>query len=320
MKIIGTGSAHPSFTLTNDMLASFLETSDEWITSRTGIKQRQVITDEELKDLAADAAKRALQNAGLSPRDIDFIICSNVVNEYATPSLACLVHEALDASCPSVDINAACTGFIYALQIAEAYQKAGMAKNILIVCAEEPTRMVDWNDRRTCVLFGDGAGAVVVTEGDNLKAIKTTNTSLTEVLVEKRVLEPTPFIKKEEVNKPLFMSGQEVFKNAVSSAARDIKDVVAKAGLQIADIDLFLLHQANMRIVEFVAHMLGEDKLKFPHNVENYGNTSSASIPMLLDELNAQGKLKNGQKLVLSAFGAGFTTGACVLEWATDKN
>ena len=320
MKIIGTGSAHPSFTLTNDMLATFLETSDEWIVSRTGIRQRQIITDEELKDLATDAARKALDNAGMTPKDIDFIICSNVVNEYATPSLACLIHEAIDASCPSVDINAACTGFIYALQMAEAYQKAGMAKNILIVCAEEPTRMVDWKDRRTCVLFGDGAGAVVVTEGDNLKAVKTTNTSITEVLVEKRVLEPTPYITKEEVNKPLFMAGQEVFKNAVSSSARDIKDVVAKAGLQLGDIDFFILHQANMRIVEFVAHMLDQDKEKFPHNVEFYGNTSSASIPMLLDEMYSRGELKNGQKIVLSAFGAGFTTGACVLEWNTDKN
>ena len=320
MKIIGTGSAHPSFTLTNDMLATFLETSDEWIVSRTGIRQRQIITDEELKDLATDAARKALDNAGMTPKDIDFIICSNVVNEYATPSLACLIHEAIDASCPSVDINAACTGFIYALQMAEAYQKAGMAKNILIVCAEEPTRMVDWKDRRTCVLFGDGAGAVVVTEGDNLKAVKTTNTSITEVLVEKRVLEPTPYITKEEVNKPLFMAGQEVFKNAVSSSARDIKDVVAKAGFQLGDIDFFILHQANMRIVEFVAHMLDQDKEKFPHNVELYGNTSSASIPMLLDEMYSRGELKNGQKIVLSAFGAGFTTGACVLEWNTDKN
>ena len=320
MKIIGTGSAHPSFTLTNDMLATFLETSDEWIVSRTGIRQRQIITDEELKDLATDAARKALDNAGMTPKDIDFIICSNVVNEYATPSLACLIHEAIDASCPSVDINAACTGFIYALQMAEAYQKAGMAKNILIVCAEEPTRMVDWKDRRTCVLFGDGAGAVVVTEGDNLKAVKTTNTSITEVLVEKRVLEPTPYITKEEVNKPLFMAGQEVFKNAVSSSARDIKDVVAMAGLQLGDIDFFILHQANMRIVEFVAHMLDQDKEKFPHNVEFYGNTSSASIPMLLDEMYSRGELKNGQKIVLSAFGAGFTTGACVLEWNTDKN
>lgn len=319
MKIIGTGSAHPSCVVTNDMLAQFLDTSDEWIVSRTGIKQRRLISGEELKDLAADAARKALESAGMQPRDLDFIICSNVVNEYVTPALSCLVHEAIDASCPCVDINAACTGFLYALQMAEAYQKAGMAKNILIVCAEEPSRMVDWNDRRTCVLFGDGAGAVVVTEGDSLKSIKTTNASKTEVLVQKCVLQPSPYVTKTEENLPLQMSGQEVFKNAVSSSVRDLKEVVSKAGMEINDIDYFLLHQANMRIIEFVAHHLDMPKEKFPHNVEFHGNTSSASIPMLLDEMNARGDLKKGQKLAMSAFGAGFSTGACVLEWSMEK-
>lgn len=319
MKIIGTGSAHPSCVVTNDMLAQFLDTSDEWIVTRTGIKERRLISDEELKDLAADAARKALESSGLQPGELDFIICSNVVNEYVTPSLSCLVHEALNAKCPCVDINTACTGFIYALQMAEAYQKAGMAKNILIVCAEEPTRMVDWSDRSTCVLFGDGAGAVVVTEGDDLKSIKTTNASKTEVLVQKRVLQPTPYITKQEDNMPLVMLGQEVFKNAVSSSVRDLKEVVTAAGMTLADIDYFLLHQANIRIVEFVCHHLDMPKEKFPHNVELYGNTSSASIPMLLDEMNARGDLKKGQKLAFSAFGAGFTTGACVLEWSMEK-
>ena len=319
MKIAGTGSAHPSLTLTNDMLAEFLDTSDEWIVSRTGIKQRQVISDEHLKDLAISAAQKALEDAGMNARDIDFIICSNVVNEYVTPSLSCLIHEGLDASCPCIDINAACTGFLYGLQIAEAYQKAGIAKNILIVCAEEPTRMVDWNDRRTCVLFGDGAGAVVVTEGDNLKAIKVTNASKTDVLCEQRRLEPTPFIRKEEENIPLQMKGQEVFKSAVSSSIRDIEEVVAKSGIELGEVDWFILHQANLRIVEGVCKLLRQDLAKFPHNVELYGNTSSASIPMLLDEMNKRGDLKDGDKLVFSAFGAGFTTGACVIEWSAKK-
>ncbi len=319
MKIKGTGSAHPSLTLTNDMLAEFLDTSDEWIVSRTGIKQRQIMSDENLKDLAISAAKNALEDAGTDARDIDFIICSNVVNEYVTPSLSCLVHKGIDASCPCVDINAACSGFLYALQIAEAYQKAGMAKNILIVCAEEPTRMVDWNDRRTCVLFGDGAGAVVVTEGDDLKAIKVTNTSKTDVLYEQRCLEPTPFISKEEQNIPLQMKGQEVFKSAVSSSIKDITDVATEAGVALEEIDWFILHQANLRIVEGVCKLLRQNLSKFPHNVEFYGNTSSASIPMLLDEMNKRGDLKDGDKLVFSAFGAGFTTGACLIEWSAKK-
>lgn len=315
MKIIGTGSAHPSLTLTNDMLAEFLDTSDEWIVSRTGIKQRQIISDEKLKDLAIEAAKDALKKSGMEARQLDYIICSNVVNEYVTPSLSCLIHDGIDAKCPCVDINAACSGFLYALQIAEAYQKAGIAKNILIVCAEEPTRMVDWSDRRTCVLFGDGAGAVVVTEGDALKAIKVTNTSKTDVLYEERKLEPTPYIKKDEKNVPLQMKGQEVFKSAVSSSIKDICDVVDESNMQLEDVDHFILHQANLRIVEAVCNLLKQDPAKFPHNVELYGNTSSASIPMLLDEMNMRGELKDGDKLVFSAFGAGFTTGACVIEW-----
>lgn len=315
MKIIGTGSAHPSLTLTNDMLAEFLDTSDEWIVTRTGIKQRQIISDEKLKDLAITAANEALKKSKLSAQELDYIICSNVVNEYVTPSLSCLIHDGIDAKCPCVDINAACSGFLYALQIAEAYQKAGIAKNILIVCAEEPTRMVDWSDRRTCVLFGDGAGAVVVTEGDDLKAIKVTNTSKTDVLYEERRLEPTPYIKKEEKNVPLQMKGQEVFKCAVSSSIKDICHVVEESNLTINDIDHFILHQANLRIIEAVCNLLKQDKAKFPHNVELYGNTSSASIPMLLDEMNERGELKDGDKIVFSAFGAGFTTGACVIEW-----
>lgn len=315
MKIIGTGSAHPSLTLTNDMLAEFLDTSNEWIVSRTGIKQRQIISDEKLKDLAIEAAKDALKKSGMEAWQLDYIICSNVVNEYVTPSLSCLIHDGIDAKCPCVDINAACSGFLYALQIAEAYQKAGIAKNILIVCAEEPTRMVDWSDRRTCVLFGDGAGAVVVTEGDALKAIKVTNTSKTDVLYEERKLEPTPYIKKDEKNVPLQMKGQEVFKSAVSSSIKDICDVVDESNMQLEDVDHFILHQANLRIVEAVCNLLKQDPAKFPHNVELYGNTSSASIPMLLDEMNMRGELKDGDKLVFSAFGAGFTTGACVIEW-----
>lgn len=302
-------------TLTNDMLAEFLDTSDEWIVSRTGIKQRRIISDENLKDLAIAATKEALKKSGLAAQQIEYIICSNVVNEYITPSLSCLIHDGIDAKCPCVDINAACSGFLYALQIAESFQKAGIAKNILVVCAEEPSRMVDWSDRRTCVLFGDGAGAVVLTDGDDLKAIKVTNTSKTDVLYEERKLEPTPYIKKDEKNIPLQMKGQEVFKSAVSSSIKDICDVVDESNLKLEDIDHFILHQANLRIVEAVCNLLKQDPAKFPHNVELYGNTSSASIPILLDEMNERGELKDGDKLVFSAFGAGFTTGACVIEW-----
>lgn len=316
MKIIGTGSAHPTCAVSNEMLEQFLETTDEWITERTGIKERCVISSEKLEDLAVEAANRALENAGLTAADIDFIICSNVVNEYVTPALSCIIQGKIGATCPTVDINAACAGFIYALDMAEDKLQCKKAKNILIVCAEEPSRMVSWQNRSTCVLFGDGAGAAVVTEGDQMKAIRLTTSSLTEVLYYQRSLEPTPYISKEENFEPLVMKGREVFKHAVTNSCRDIKKLLNQAGLNPEDIRYYVLHQANRRIIESIRGFLGVDEERVPHNVERYGNISSAALPALLDELNRTGKLQKGDKLVFSAFGAGFTTGACIIEWA----
>ncbi len=316
MKIIGTGAAHPSRSVTNEMLEQFLETTDEWITERTGIKARSVISTEKLEDLACEAARRALEDANLTVNDIDFIICSNVVNEYVTPALSCIIQGKLGAKCPTVDINAACAGFIFAMDIADDKLKANKAKNILIVCAEEPSRMVSWQNRSTCVLFGDGAGAAVVTAGDELKAIRLTTESLTDVLYYQRRLEPTPYIDKDESFEPLVMRGREVFKHAVSNSNRDIKMLLNETGLQPDDIKYYVLHQANKRIIDSIRNFLGVDEARVPHNVERYGNISSAALPALLDELNRGGKLQKGDKLVFSAFGAGFTTGACIIEWA----
>lgn len=316
MKIIGTGSAHPTCKVTNTMLEQFLETSDEWITERTGIKERLVISSEKLEDLAVIAANKALEDANLKASDIDYIICSNVVNEYVTPALSCIIQGKLGATCPTVDINAACAGFLFALDMADDKLNAKKAKNILIVCAEEPSRMVSWQNRSTSVLFGDGAGAAVVTEGDALKAIRLTTSSLTEVLYYQRKLEPTPYISKEENFEPLVMKGREVFKHAVTSSCRDIRKLLNQTGLQPEEIKYYVLHQANLRIIESIRNFLGVDKERVPHNVDRYGNISSAALPALLDELNRAGKLQKGDKLVFSAFGAGFTTGACIIEWA----
>lgn len=316
MKIIGTGAAHPKCAVSNQMLEQFLETTDEWITERTGIKERCVISSEKLEDLATEAANKALEDAGLTAADIDYIICSNVVNEYVTPALSCIIQGKLGATCPTLDINAACAGFIYALDMAEDKLKCKKAKNILIICAEEPSRMVSWQNRSTCVLFGDGAGAAVVTEGDELKAIRLTTSSLTEVLYYQRSLEPTPYITKEENFEPLVMKGREVFKHAVTNSCRDIRKLLSETGLAAEDIKYFVLHQANRRIIDSIRGFLGVDEERVPHNVERYGNISSAALPALLDELNRAGKLQKGDKLVFSAFGAGFTTGGCVIEWA----
>ena len=316
MKIIGTGSAHPQCCVTNTMLEQFLETNDEWITERTGIKERLVISSEKLEDLAVIAANKALEDANLTAADIDFIICSNVVNEYVTPALSCIIQGKIGATCPTLDINAACAGFIFAMDMAEDKIRCKKAKNILIVCAEEPSRMVSWQNRSTCVLFGDGAGAAVVSEGDELKAIRLTTSSLTDVLYYQRSLEPTPYITKEENYEPLVMRGREVFKHAVTNSCRDIRKLLNQTGLQAEDIKYYVLHQANRRIIDAIRNFLGVDEERVPHNVERYGNISSAALPALLDELNREGKLQKGDKLVFSAFGAGFTTGACVIEWA----
>lgn len=315
MKIIGTGRAHPAKVVTNAMLETFLDTSDEWIRTRTGITERRLISSERLEDLATEAAMKAIEDAGLTPADIDYIICSNVVNEYITPSLSCIVQGAIGARCATVDVNAACSGFIYALDMADDRLKSGKAKNILVMAAEEPTRMVDWEDRSLCVLFGDGAGAVVVTEGEGLIGSRLTTVSKTDCLHYVRRLEPTPYITKGELSGPMYMNGKEVFKTAVLSSSRDIKTLLDNAGLQPSDIKYYILHQANLRIIDAIANWLKLDMSHFPTNVERCGNTSSASVPMLLDELAREGKLQRGDKLLLSAFGAGFTTGACIIEW-----
>lgn len=315
MKISGTGSAIPKKIVTNEMLASFLDTSDEWIRTRTGVHSRHVISDERLEDLAIKAAEKALDNAGLKAEELDFIICSNVVNEYVTPQLSCIIQGGIGASCPCIDINCACAGFIHALEIAESLYKSGRVKNVLIVCAEEPTRMTDWSDRRTCVLFGDGAGAAVLTPGDKIKSIKLSASSATDKLWQYRLLQPTPYINKEEVDTPLQMKGQDVFKFAVKAASMDISKVLDETGLPADEIDHYLLHQANIRIINSIQEYLGQPKGKFPVNIEDHGNSSSSSCPILLDECNRKDMFKPGDLIVMSAFGAGFVSGAVLFEW-----
>ncbi len=315
MKIVGTGSVIPKKIVTNDMLSEFLDTSDSWIYPRTGIKHRHVISDEKLEDMAIEAARKALDNAGMKAEDLDFIICSNVVNEYVTPSLSCIIQGGIGASCPCIDINCACAGFIYALDLAESYSKAGKVKNVLIVCAEEPTRMTSWKDRNVCVLFGDGAGAAVLTEGNNIKGTKLSAASATDKLYQIRTLEPTPYVTKEEVNIPLQMKGQDVFKFAVKASSGDIKYLLNELNMTPDNVDKYLLHQANIRIINSIKDQLEQPEEKFPHNVESHGNSSSASCPILLDECNRNGVIKKGDIIALSAFGAGFISGAAIMEW-----
>lgn len=315
MKIIGTGSAVPSLEVSNDDLAKIVETSDEWIVTRTGIKTRRIISNETLRELATLAAERALENAGIKSTELNYILCSNTASEYITPGLSSLVHSDIDANCPCLNLNAACTGFIYAMQVAQSFIESGVAETIMIICAEEPTRMVDWNDRSTCVLFGDGAGAVIVKKGGEKAHIITRNVSLCDVLYYRNNMEPTPFEKRDKEKSPLVMKGQEVFKSAVTSAVKDINFTLEKAGIKKEDVAFYMLHQANMRIIDSISKMSRLDSSKFPHDIEKRGNTSSASIPILLDEINREGKIHKGDKIVFNAFGAGFTSGVCLIEW-----
>lgn len=315
MKIAGTGSALPKKIVTNDMLSEFLDTSDEWIRARTGVVSRHVISDERLEDLAIEAAKKALENAAMDASELDFIICSNVVNEYVTPQLSCIIQGGIGASCPCIDINCACAGFIYAVEIAESFYKAGKVKNVLVVSAEEPTRMTDWSDRRTCVLFGDGAGAAVLTPGDNIKSVKLSAASATDKLWQYRLLHPTPYITKEEEDMPLQMKGQEVFKFAVKAAGKDISRALKELQVKADDVDFYLLHQANIRIIHAIRDYLEQPQEKFPVNIEDHGNSSSSCCPILLDECNRKGLFKSGDLIAMSAFGAGFVSGAMLFEW-----
>ena len=233
-----------------------------------------------------------------------------------TPSQACVIQKRIGASCPAFDVNAACSGFLYALDVAAGYFARKKAKKVLVVSSEVLSRLADWTDRSTCVLFGDGAGAVVLGEGDDLLSLRLTADGNWESLVIPQVHGNCPFDETKGEAPFLRMNGQDVYKFAVTNMAADLKCVIEEAGLTCEQVDFVLPHQANIRIIEAAAHRLSIPREKYVVNIERYGNTSSASIPMMLDELNRQGTLKKGDILAMTAFGGGFTTGAGVLRWS----
>ncbi|MDD2216283.1 MAG: ketoacyl-ACP synthase III [Eubacteriales bacterium] len=313
-QIVGTGRANPALVLTNEMVSKLVDTNDEWIVTRTGINTRYVSTDETLLDLSVEAANNALNKAGIEGKDLDLIICSTLEGDYITPSLSCLVQREIGAVCPAVDINAACSGFIYGLDMADAYITSDKAETILLIGAEMMTRHLDWKDRSTCVLFGDGAGAVVLKKGNGLKSIKITAKGDDKLLVIGNVFCSSPFSNQPQTDPHFRMNGGEVFKFAVGSALRDVKEVMKKAGVTVSDVKMLIPHQANLRVSQFVKEKMGFSDEQLASAIDHYGNTSSASIPLLLDELVEEGKLSSGDIIVLTAFGGGLTTGACVIE------
>lgn len=323
--IVGTGSALPKRIVTNDELSTFLETNDEWISDRTGIRERRVVTDESISELAAQAARNALEaataNAGIGLDDVDMIIATTSVYDYRFPSLAYRVHELLGApEMPAFDVNAVCTGFVTALEMADTYIRANKANTILIVSAEEMSRVMDWADRNTCVLFGDGAGSVVVTRapegaGGYLGGL-VSGTGSAAPLYSMSPLGNSPWNTADASQSPYTqMIGRDVFKFAVNAIVRSIEQVLEITGKTPEDVDHYLLHQANKRIIAAAATRFGTSEDRVPTNIESYGNTSSASLPLLLDEQVRAGLIPDGDICVFSAFGAGLMSGACVLQF-----
>ena len=308
-----------------------VETSDEWIRERTGIGERHVSVGETVVTLASEAARKALEQAGKRAEEIDLILVATCSPEQYLPCCACQVQADIGAvNALAFDVNAACSGFLFALNTADAYLQMGLAKNALIIGSEVLSKLVDWTDRGSCILFGDGAGAVVVERceapaGILGRALHSDGTGGGVLQCGAREL-TTPYAgtsaAKADQNQPMDdrehyiqMDGQEVYRFATRRVPQCIEEALSDAGLAVPDIDLFVLHQANARIIDAVAKRLHADREKFPTNLERVGNMSSASIPVLLDELHRQGKLHRGDRIVLAGFGAGLTIGACVMTW-----
>lgn len=320
MKILGIGRALPEQVITNKDLEKVLDTSDEWIQSRTGIRERRVLSEQNLNGLAFSAAKEALEDAGIEGRDIDLVLVATTMADHVFPPLSSLLAGEIGTDCPTIDIHAACTGFIYCLMTAEAYLKGGMAAKILLVCAEAFTRLVDWKDRSTCVLFGDGAAAVVLENGDDLLSIHLSTQANEQMLFHHSPPGNSPYTKGQTYQKNgLSMEGQDVFRFAVSQSEKDLDTVLKAAGFNAEQVDWVLFHQANRRIIDAVQRRMNLSPEKLPINIHRVGNTSAASIPLLLWELYHAGKLLPGQTLAMSAFGAGLTSGACIIRWSKEQ-
>ncbi|MCL1906467.1 MAG: beta-ketoacyl-ACP synthase 3 [Propionibacteriaceae bacterium] len=319
LSIAGTGLSLPSRRVSNDELAQItgIETTDEWIQTMTGISSRYMITTETLVELAEKAAVDALADAQIDPSDVDYIIAATMGCETSTPSLACHIAEHIGVQCPAVDLNAACVGFLYALDYAAGLIQRGRASTILIITGERMSAHIDWTDRRTCILFGDGAAGVVATAGSGLTYLNLQTRPDTEVIYQyRRMCGNSPLATPDEET-PMHLEGQKVFKYAVSLMEQEITTALETLNLQAEDIDHYLIHQANRRIIDFAIERLGLSPEKFPMNIDQYGNMSAVSIPALLHEMRQNNTIQPGDTLLLCAFGAGMTCGSSVIRWET---
>jgi 3-oxoacyl-[acyl-carrier-protein] synthase-3 len=321
--ILGTGSELPAKVVTNRELEQMVDTSDEWITVRTGIKERRVLEEGKGNaDMAFKAATRALQDAGMEAKDLDAIVMGTVSPDYPFPSSACVLEDMLGArNAFSFDVSAACAGFLNALSVADLYVRAGKANNVLVVGSDTLSRLLNWQDRATCILFGDGAGAVVLGASENGSGILSTKLRTDGSYVKTLYvpaggsLKPASPQTVHNNEHTITMNGKEVFKIAVRSMEEISRQALAEAGVSIEQVALVVPHQANKRIIVALAERLGVPMEKVMVNLEKYGNTSAASIPVALDEAKRQGRIKPGDIVLLNAFGAGFAWGAAVVKF-----
>ena len=325
--IIGTGSYLPEKVLTNDDLSKIVDTSDEWITTRTGIKERHIAADDQAtSDLASEAARRAMTAAGVTPEEIDLIVVATVTPDMFFPSTACFVQRKIGATnAVCFDISAACSGFLYAPQVARHFLNAGSRTTALVIGAEKLSSLVNWEDRNTCVLFGDGAGAVVIravdadtdAPGRVLSTVMGSDGTLSDLLKVPGGGSALPITPENAASRPntIHMEGRETFKHAVTRMCQASEQALEMAGLTKADIAMVIPHQANARIITAIADRLGLPEEKTFVNVDKYGNTSAATIPVALDEAHRQGRIKRGDIVLLVAFGGGFTWASSVLRW-----
>ncbi|AKQ33548.1 beta-ketoacyl-ACP synthase III [Candidatus Coxiella mudrowiae] len=316
-RIWGVGSYIPEQILSNEDLEKMVETSDEWIMKRVGVRERHIIatSPDNTTTMAVNASKRAIEMSGIDPSTIDMVIVGTATAEYYFPSTACLVQRYLNLrdDIPAFDLNAACAGFVYGLSVADQYICTGGAKTVLVIGVDSLTKIVDWQDRSTCILFGDGAGAVILQadkEPGILKIILHANGNYADLITSK-----SPIWDRELNEFPLRMRGNEVFKVAVTKLGEIVDETVEKSGLKRSDIDWLIPHQANMRIIQAIAKRLGLPLERVILTIEKHGNTSTASIPLALDVAVRSGKIQRGETLLLEAFGAGLAWGAALLKY-----
>lgn len=315
-RIAGTGMYVPPKAVTNDDMAQIVETSDEWISKRVGVKERRISENEFTSEMGLKAAQAALQDSGIKAEELDAILAATVSGETSSPSMSCMIQHGLGVGCMAMDINAACSAFLFLLETAAAFFALHKEfKKILVVGAERMSGILDFTDRGTCVIFGDGAGAAVLERGENYLDSVITVKGGDDVIKIPHSIGNSPFFNREQDTPYIHMQGQETFKYAVTAISQDITTLLERNHLTIDDIAWIVPHQANKRIIDFAAKRLGIPNSKFFCNIEKYGNTSSASVPIALDELAKSGNLKRGDKIILCAFGGGLSNVACLMEW-----